>query len=106
MRAQWKNRRCKETQAWSSGEILDDGWRDIVVAYPELCDAVCVVRTIERSDLAIARRPAGYLRALKGLRALGPLPRVAFAGDYLVNSTLGQSHWSGTQAAQELISEL
>ena len=106
VRAQWKNRRCKETQAWSSGEILDDGWRDIVVAYPELCDAVCVDRTIERSDLAIARRPAGYLRALKGFRALGPLPRVAFAGDYLVNSTLGQSHWSGTQAAQELISEL
>lgn len=106
VRAQWKNQRCKETQAWSSEDILDDGWVDIVAAYPELQGAVCLDRTIERNDLAIARRPAGYLRTLKQFRALGPLPRVAFAGDYLINSTVGQSHWSGTQAAKELISGL
>lgn len=63
-------------------------------------------RYIERHDLGIARRPAGYLRSLKAFRALGSLPRVAFAGDYLVNSSVDQAHWSGMQAAKELVSNL
>jgi oxygen-dependent protoporphyrinogen oxidase len=28
---------------------------------------------------------------------------VAFAGDYLINSTVGQAHWSGLKAAEQLL---
>jgi oxygen-dependent protoporphyrinogen oxidase len=28
---------------------------------------------------------------------------VAFCGDYLTNSTVGQAHWSGLQAAAEIM---
>jgi len=45
----------------------------------------------------------GYTRKLAAFKALGPLPRVAFAGDYLINSTVGQAHWSGLQAAQQIL---
>jgi len=102
----WKSKRCKETQQWSSDALSDDGWIEVVAAFPAVQEAQVVDRYIERQDLAIARRPAGYLRSLKAFRELGFLPRVAFAGDYLVNSTVGQSHWSGMQAAKELLSNL
>jgi oxygen-dependent protoporphyrinogen oxidase len=103
---QWKSKRCKETQEWSPEALSDDGWIDVVAAFPLVQEATVVDRYIERQDLGIARRPAGYLRSLKAFRALGSLPRVTFAGDYLVNSSVGQAHWSGIQAAKELVSNL
>ena len=51
---------------------------------------------------AICKRPKGFITRLQRFRALGPLPRVAFCGDYLSNSTVGQAHWTGLQAADEL----
>ena len=78
---------------WSSDAVLEDGWKEVTRAFPQLRDAVIVDQYIQRNDLAIARRPKGYLKALKRFRDLGPLQRVTFAGDYLVNSTVGQAHW-------------
>ena len=101
--AQWKNRGSKETQAWSSDAVLEDGWKEVTRAFPQLRDAVIIDQYIQRNDLAIARRPKGYLKSLKRFRDLGPLERVTFAGDYLVNSTVGQAHWSGMRAAKELL---
>ena len=61
-------------------------------------------RHLERQDLGITRRYVGYTRKLASFKDLGSLPRVAFAGDYLINSTVGQSHWSGLKAAEQLLS--
>jgi oxygen-dependent protoporphyrinogen oxidase len=99
----WKNQRSKETQDWPSDDVLADGWREVTKAFPQVRDTRIFDQYIERNDLAIARRPTGYLRALKNFRDLGPLERVTFAGDYLVNSTVGQAHWSGMRAAKELL---
>jgi oxygen-dependent protoporphyrinogen oxidase len=52
-------------------------------------------RHLERQDLGITSRYVDYTRKLAAFKALGPLPRVAFAGDYLINSSVGQAHWSG-----------
>ena len=101
--AQWKNRGSKETQEWSSDAVLEDGWKEVTRAFPQLSEADIIDQYIQRNDLAIACRPKGYLKSLKRFRDLGPLQRVAFAGDYLVNSTVGQAHWSGMRAAKELL---
>jgi protoporphyrinogen/coproporphyrinogen III oxidase len=59
-------------------------------------------RFISRQPVAICKRPKGCITRLKRCRELGPLPRAAFCGDWLSNSTVGQTHWTGLQAVREL----
>lgn len=40
------------------------------------------------------------------MRELGPLSTIAFAGDYLANSSAGSAHLTGLSAAEKLIEKL
>ena len=87
----------------SEDEILDAAWTDFVKAEPRASGAKFLNRYLQRNDLAICRREVGFVTRLKQFKELPPLQRVAFAGDYLTNSSVGQAHWSGLQAADELL---
>lgn len=98
-----KGGRCAATAGWSDDAILDDAWSDFTAAAPNAARARMIDRYLQRNDVALCRRPVGYATRLAAFRALGPHPRVAFAGDYLINSTVGQAHWSGLQAAERTL---
>ncbi len=95
---------CARTLGAPADQILDDAWERARKHVPGLQTARVVGRHLERQDLGITSRYVGYTRRLADFKALGPLPRVAFAGDYLINSTVGQAHYSGLQAARQLLS--
>jgi len=104
--SQWKDWGCRQHADATDEEVLDIAWSDVVDARPELAGTRVVDRFLSRQDDAICKRPKGYIRSIQALSDLGPLPRVAFCGDYLTNSTVGQSHWSGVAAAEQLLERL
>lgn len=97
---------CKQTLGMPEDEILKLIWADFVKAAPAAANVKFVNQYLQRNDLAICRRETGFVKRLKAFRELPPLKRVAFAGDYLINSTVGQAHYSGLQAADELLSRM
>lgn len=104
--SQWKDWGCRQHAGASTADLLTIAWSDVVDALPQLADTRVIDSFISRQPDAICKRPKGYIRNLRRFRDLGPLPRVAFCGDYLTNSTVGQAHWSGLTAAQELMARL
>ena len=38
--AQWKNTGSKATQEWSSDAVLEDGWKEVTRAFPQLSEAL------------------------------------------------------------------
>ena len=100
--SQWKDWGCRQHADASTEELLALSWADVVDAVPALQGTRVIDSFISRQPEAICKRPKGYITQLKRFRELGPLPRVAFCGDWLSNSTVGQSHWTGLQAAEML----
>jgi len=98
-----KGKRSRELRDSSSDVALDEIWRDIVTAAPSLSGALVYDRYLQRNDIAISRRHVGYTKALAEFKSLAPHPKIAFAGDYLIHSTVGQSHYSGQKAAEQLL---
>jgi protoporphyrinogen/coproporphyrinogen III oxidase len=88
----------------SDDEVLDALWNELPMVTPRARSVKVYERLLARWDHAIPTRPAGALRALRDFRALGSLPRIAFAGDYLRNSSVGAALVTGQQAAAELLS--
>lgn len=101
--SQWKDWGCRRHAGASDAELLDIAWRDVVDVLPELAATRVLDSFISRQPDAICKRPKGYIAGLQRFQALGRLERVVFCGDYLSNSTVGQSHWSGMQAAEQLM---
>jgi oxygen-dependent protoporphyrinogen oxidase len=101
--SEWKDRACREHAQLPDAALLDLAWSDFLDVAPELAGTRVADRFLSRQPEAICKRPKGYIRGLEAFRDLGPLPRLAFAGDYLINSTVGQAHWSGLRAADELV---
>ena len=100
--SQWKDWGCRQHADATTDELLAMSWADVVDAVSALQGTRVIDSFISRQPAAICKRPKGYITQLKRFRELGPLPRVAFCGDYLSNSTVGQSHWTGLQAAEAL----
>ena len=100
--SQWKDWGCRQHADATTDELLAMSWADVVDAVPALQGTRVIDSFISRQPAAICKRPKGYITQLKRFRELGPLPRVAFCGDYLSNSTVGQAHWTGLQAAEAL----
>lgn len=96
---------CRKTYGWKDDDILDGVWEDYLAAAPALGDVKFVDRHLQRNDLAICRREAGFVRRLAAFRALPAHRRIAFAGDYMINSTVGQAHWSGLEAAESVLTQ-
>lgn len=103
--SEWKDTGCKRHAACTAAELLDIAWSDFVDVIPTLSKARLLDRFVSRQDEAIAKRPVGYITAVKRFRALGPLRNVTFCGDYLANSTVGSAHQSGLRAARELLGQ-
>lgn len=101
--SQWKDWGCRQHADASEEELLAIAWSDVVDAIPELAGTRVIDSFIALQPHAICKRPKGFITSLQAFNELGPLDRVVFAGDYMVNSTVGQSHWSGLQAAEDLI---
>lgn len=100
--SQWKDWGCRQHAQATDAELLALSWADVVDAVPALQGTRVIDSFISRQPAAICKRPKGYITQLKRFRELGPLPRVAFCGDWLSNSTVGQAHWTGLKAAEEL----
>lgn len=98
-----KGKRGRELRHSSSDVVLDDIWHDIIRASPALAEAKTYDRYLQRNDIAISRRHVGYTKALAAFKSLPPIPKIAFAGDYLIHSTVGQSHYSGQTAAERIL---
>lgn len=97
----------KDTYIRSSGrstneQMMDDAWDEAQRALPALQGARVADRILNRNDIALCRRPAGFARDLATFQALPALPGIAFAGDYLINSTVGMSYLTGLQAAAKV----
>jgi oxygen-dependent protoporphyrinogen oxidase len=101
--SQWKDWGCRQHADASTEELLALSWADVIDAVPALQGTRVIDSFISRQPAAICKRPKGYIGALRRFHDLGPLPRVAFCGDYLSNSTVGQAHWTGLQAAEALM---
>ncbi len=99
--SQWKDAGCRAHADACDAELLALAWADVQEAVPALAGVQPADSFVARQPHAICKRPKGYIRALQRFKALGPLPRVAFCGDYLTNSTVGQAHWSGLEAARQ-----
>ena len=104
--SQWKDWGCRQHAQAGDEALLALSWADVVDAVPALQGTRVIDSFISKQPAAICKRPKGYITQLKRFRDLGPLPRVAFCGDYLSNSTVGQSHWSGLVAAEQLMARL
>ncbi len=83
--------------------FLNAVWEDACRAVPELAESATHEWHVERNEFGLCSRRKGYTTALKEYRDLPPLENVRFAGDYLINSTVGQALRSGIWAAEELI---
>lgn len=101
--AQWKEPGCRQHADAAPQELLDLAWADMLDAVPALRGTRVIDRLASPQPAAICKRPVGYIAALRRWRELGPLPRVAFCGDYLSNSTVGQSHASGVRETEALM---
>lgn len=101
--SEWKDKGCRQHEGASEKALLDIAWSDFVDVIPELATSAVADRFISLQPEAICKRPKGYITSIGEFRKLGPLDRVVFCGDYLSNSTVGQAHWSGIKAAEELI---
>jgi hypothetical protein len=92
-----------ETEEWDDDRILDACWNEVTKALPPLNEVRMANRILLRNHIGLCRRHVGYTTALGKFRALAPLARAAFAGDYMANSTLGRSYRSGVSAADQVI---
>lgn len=104
--SQWKDHGCRQHAHESDAQLLEIAWSDVLEALPQLRGRRVIDSFVSRQPHAICKRPKGYVRALRDFLRLGPLPHVAFCGDWLSNSTVGQSHWTGLQAAEALAARL
>jgi oxygen-dependent protoporphyrinogen oxidase len=73
---------------------------------PRLASAPLADAYVQRNDMALPTFRPGYLRALNDFRKETGQQRLAFAGDYLLNTSVGSAHLTGLQAAQQLDARL
>jgi oxygen-dependent protoporphyrinogen oxidase len=97
-----KGLRCRELAQADDAAIVNEAVADLMRTRPQLGTPRIIDSYLQRNDLALCRRHVGYTRALAAFRALPPVPGIEFAGDYLLNSTVGQAHYSGLLAADRL----
>lgn len=101
-----KGAHCADTRGASEADILADALADLQRALPTLKIKTVMDSYVQRNDIALCRRHVGYTRKLQAFQELPPLSRIEFAGDYLLNSTVGQAHYTGLMAAKRLAARI
>lgn len=96
---------AKANRHLSDDEIIAAAMAEIGRGMPAFAGTTIYDSHLQRNDIALCSRRKGYTTALQRFRTLAPLPRIRFAGDYLINSTVGQSMRSGQEAARGLLAE-
>ena len=89
----------------SDEEVRELLWEDIVAATPAMAGCRIEDFLLIRNEIAILKPYVGYITALKKFKSLAPINRLAFAGDYLITSTVGQAHYTGLKAAEQLLKQ-
>lgn len=97
---------CRRMAGQSDAEIMAQVMAEVAKARPDMAGVRLIDSYVQHNDIALCSRHVGYTKALKAFRALAPLDRLAFAGDYLINSSVGSAHSSGTAAADQIIAQL
>lgn len=83
-------------------KIFRATWDEVRRAFPALGTATVVDQVISFNETALCRRPAGFVRSLSDFQCTSKPRGLAFAGDYLINSTVGYAHQSGVRAAETI----
>ena len=86
--------------------IFEEAMAEAIRCRPDLEGIPVLDFYLQRNDVALCSRHVGYTKALKAFKELDPMDRVAFAGDYLINSSVGCAHLSGLEAAEQVIAQL
>jgi oxygen-dependent protoporphyrinogen oxidase len=85
--------------AASKEEILQRFLADVCLYNPALAGAPVVDAYVERNDFALPSFGPGFMTLLDAYRRERPSSRVALAGDWLLNTSVGSAHLTGMQAA-------
>lgn len=103
---QVKDAYARHTVGRSDEEVLAESWREALRAFPILRTAVIRDQILTRNDIAICRRPRGFVTDLAEFLS-HPMPaRIELAGDYLLQSTVGDCHYTGVRAANRILGQL
>lgn len=94
---------CALLRTATDEEIIEACLREISEVEPAINTAEIIDTYVQRNDIALCRRHVGYTKALKKYRDRPETGRIAYAGDYLISSSVGQAHYSGLQAADRLL---
>lgn len=101
--AELKGGACASLTGNTDDEVLNAAWAELVKVVPGAADATVNDRLLSRNDIGLCTYPTGYLRRKTNF-AKAPLhPRIALAGDWLENCTVGSAHLTGLAAAQRLL---
>lgn len=90
----------------SNDAILARFLKDVVRYHPPLAGAAVVDAYVQRNDLALPTFPPGFMTLLDAHRRAAAGSRVALAGDWLLNTSVGSAHLTGLQAAIALDARL
>jgi len=101
--AEMKGAASAAAHALTDIEARDALWADVVAAAPRMAPCRIDDFILIRNDTTIVKPYVGYIRALEKFHTLPAVPNLAFAGDYLITSTVGQAHYTGIQAAESLL---
>ncbi|MFO0334088.1 MAG: FAD-dependent oxidoreductase [Pseudomonadota bacterium] len=101
-----KGARCAQLVGANDADIIEEALEEFSRALPSYGRPRVVDCYVQRNDIGLCRRQVGYTRSLEQFRGLAPIPRMEFAGDYLISSTVGQAHHSGLEAAERLWARL
>lgn len=100
-----KGSACEQMAGAADRSIIDDCLTEAVRARPDLEGCKVLDFYLQRNDVALCSRHVGYTKSLAAYRALPPLSGIAFAGDYLINSSVGSAHLSGLRAADQILAQ-
>lgn len=101
-----KGEACTQFGSADDKEILSAAMAEAIRIRPDLASVAIRDSYLQRNDIALCSRHVGYTRALKQFRTLPAMEGLAFAGDYLINSSVGSAHRSGVEAADLILSQL
>jgi len=92
--------------AESSDDEIIDAYRALAIERFPRIDDLLGESVLCRWKSALPTFHVGYLRALAAFHELPPLPRAAFAGDYLAFSATSGAYESGVRAARQILEGL
>jgi oxygen-dependent protoporphyrinogen oxidase len=102
--AETKGRHHSALRDASDDEILDAIWVEVTKAIPSTANVALSERLLCRQDRGLVARQPGHMAAHALYDTLPAVPGLVFAGDYLLQCSVGYSVITGQRAARTLLS--